>query len=108
MLLICIILSVLIVSGCTQPTSSPYICENRESVVSSVILENIETSDYIDSLAESGLELTRFRGPADSCFQIPENYVHLKNGKIVSALEWYVGGVSGYVDRCNDGTLKCN
>jgi hypothetical protein len=65
-----------LVSGCIGGPTSPA-CDTKESVVDSVILSNLENSTYIASLKSNGFELSRFRGPADACTTIPDNYVHL-------------------------------
>jgi hypothetical protein len=79
-------------------------CEPQESIVDPVILENLNESQYISNLEEEGFILTRFRGPADHCGEIPDNYVHL-NLKYVSEGFTYSIIIQTY---CNPSTLNCD
>jgi hypothetical protein len=79
-------------------------CEPQESVVDQIILENLNSSTYISHLKEQGFVLTRFRGPAERCGEIPNNYVHL-NFEYISGNFTYSMTIQTY---CDPLTLSCD
>jgi len=102
--LIMIVLSLLVQCFIVADCLATPPCEPELSVVDSVILENLNDSAYIAGLEEKGFILTRFRGPADYCGEIPDNYVHLN-------FEYSVGGFPYSLTiqtHCDPSTLTCD
>ena len=97
-----LILVLVLSSGCTTSPGPP--CDTQESIVDPIILSNLETSDYIKNLETEGFELTRFRGVADSCNDIPENYVHLNFKYVKDGFPYRIT----IQTQCNPDTLTCD
>jgi hypothetical protein len=98
------VLGIILISGGIQNESQNVECTPKASIVDPILLNNLENSEYISNLRDEGFNLTRFRGPADSCSEIPDNYVHLNF--------WYPNGDFLYrltiQTKCDPSTLVCD